>query len=1266
MASRDENDVKLSRFMKKYGNLINHGQEKPILIPPDIANMYERERANLTFNKPGMAPPPHYSKFARTKQLEPVTVKYEKDMTEAPVINYEEFNKPVQKPEGPTLNYSEMAPAPKEPHPTINYADFNKPKKKIESVDTNKPVKNEITTMPKFNPQRIADLLNGKIKTKTPQYAVMKKSLSSFDMEDINKQMRWTLNEGVQNSVLTYPFRTEEAKNAFRDKILTYAKDHPEWTEGQKLADKASRMILTPGQDKILEESPHLQKPGWMLREDKKHLVSPQDRLNYQLNHLDDFNSEQLNQVYQDIKENNPDKITEFKNNIIKNARNRDPHAFNVARQNGFFADNPQLERELVSVNFDNVHIFADPKMLAEVAAEKLNSNSPTFDINSLNRMNHQNPEAGKEFKRLVTEGKVSHPAVKQILESRYSAEVLPLEALKQNYLKYPSAGTAISTYYPEVIPEINKEFNEKIKVGDKNAIKAASFKNMGGIFKIHPETIATLKTSANPKMQNLHKKLLVRALAQHKIMHAVDEGPVSFSPNTEKLRRARDLIEREGGVASYKILEANGLNPSALGINHLKDAKGFIASNKIQEHIDKLPKLNYDITTSVYKPKIQRHDTSQPSKVFQLNITPEIKAELKNAGVLDDFRKLYNISKKSGHPVGPDTLGWVRYTNGTDGVHIDEIQSDFGQHLVKQIEDTEKENKVDLGLKPENIEKVNQILFKGMHPSHLIHEAFSQALRNKGHAGEKVHIWQLEPRAKLSGMDREEEVFTVPKEKAQPIQYLQDKLNDGQPFEKEAIRDRIHLPDFLKHGIVSQEELKNHLDSFGGRVIRYDEASNNLSDMLDTGVRTLKEASHFKPAIEHVVSKATNPEERKYAIGKIITPLLNSGIHLNSALPDSIKKEANDIVKQRIVSDMDPNTNPEHILERRAQKYAPNMDQETYNILKTKFPVISVHSPFATKEELLQGLRLKPEEDPILNPSKEHQDFINNQTITPNTMNSQNPNSDTHVKNTMPSKIDKILHNVGESVPSSHEHLITSDSEGNAILPGGNFVSVKKQDLPVHMIEGYSNIPKKMDYKPSEYGDISTQKTPERKGEKTWAKTLLKSLKKSLTPELEKELKKSFPEYIEQEKLEKGFKSNLAAGVAGASMLLGGNAKANDLDNIANQQKAVLTSPEHQADNAKFMQQSAGSMLNVINHAKTSVSPASTPKAQVNYSPTDPKTSGLYNKSLEEHLKDAGATKMQSGQWIHPTLNMGRVFDEAKAKAYHGHPSVSAELPGK
>ena len=149
--------------------------------------------------------------------------------------------------------------------------------------------------------------------------------------------------------------------------------------------------------------------------------------------------------------------------------------------------------------------------------------------------------------------------------------------------------------------------------------------------------------------------------------------------------------------------------------------------------------------------------------------------------------------------------------------------------------------------------------------------------------------------------------------------------------------------------------------------------------------------------------------------------------------------------------------------------------------------------------------------------------------------------------------------------------------------------------------------------------------------------------MKKSLSPELEK-----------------GFKSNLAAGVAGASMLLGGHAKANALDDIANQQKAALTSPQAQADNAKFMQQSAGNMLNAMNNKDKTVT--TSPKAQVSYSPTDPKTSGLYNKSLEAHLKDMGATKLQSGQWMHPTLNMGRVYDEAKIKAYHGHPSVSAQ----
>ena len=48
----------------------------------------------------------------------------------------------------------------------------------------------------------------------------------------------------------------------------------------------------------------------------------------------------------------------------------------------------------------------------------------------------------------------------------------------------------------------------------------------------------------------------------------------------------------------------------------------------------------------------------------------------------------------------------------------------------------------------------------------------------------------------------------------------------------------------------------------------------------------------------------------------------------------------------------------------------------------------------------------------------------------------------------------------------------------------------------PVHMQETYSDQPRKMGYKPSEYGSITTQKNPQHKGKKTWQSILRKSAK--------------------------------------------------------------------------------------------------------------------------------------------------------------------------
>lgn len=241
--------------------------------------------------------------------------------------------------------------------------------------------------------------------------------------------------------------------------------------------------------------------------------------------------------------------------------------------------------------------------------------------------------------------------------------------------------------------------------------------------------------------------------------MYSKDDAPINFSNNTEILRKFRDVVEANGGTLSAKQLGQFGLNENALKVAHLKDAKGNYTTEAIQKHIDSMPKHTYNFSHTTWS-GAQRH-TGEKQRVFQLNHTPEMMDELENAGVLDTFLTASKISKQSGHPVKDNTLGWVRYTKGKDGnIHIDEIQSDLGRGLHGAVRDEldrsdlspQKREKYAKLFAKDKVDKMSDILFKNQHPSKILHEGFLQFLRNSGHTGKQVHIWQAMPKAKIAG----------------------------------------------------------------------------------------------------------------------------------------------------------------------------------------------------------------------------------------------------------------------------------------------------------------------------------------------------------------------------------------------------------------------------------------------------------------------------------------------------------------------------------
>lgn len=312
--------------------------------------------------------------------------------------------------------------------------------------------------------------------------------------------------------------------------------------------------------------------------------------------------------------------------------------------------------------------------------------------------------------------------------------------------------------------------------------------------------------------------------------MYSKDDAPINFSNNTETLRKFRDVVEANGGTLSAKQLGQFGLNENALKVAHLKDAKGNYTTEAIQKHIDSAPKHTYNFSHTTWS-GAQRH-TGEKQRVFQLNHTPEMMDELEKAGVLDTFLTASKISKQSGHPVKGNTLGWVRYTKGKDGnIHIDEVQSDLGRGLHGAVRDEldrsdlspqKRENYAKLFTK-DKVDKMSDILFKNQHPSKILHEGFLQFLRNSGHTGKQVQIWQAMPKAKIAGQKTQ---IVIPLNEIPRIERAGRLVEQNKPIEladldfmtKRALNHRERQALYNKHSKESEldkeaykQDLINH-----------------------------------------------------------------------------------------------------------------------------------------------------------------------------------------------------------------------------------------------------------------------------------------------------------------------------------------------------------------------------------------------------------------------------------------------------------------------
>jgi len=168
--------------------------------------------------------------------------------------------------------------------------------------------------------------------------------------------------------------------------------------------------------------------------------------------------------------------------------------------------------------------------------------------------------------------------------------------------------------------------------------------------------------------------------------------------------------------------------------------------------------------------PGVQTH-SAEDQNVLQVNITNDHVQQMKDAGIYGTFNNVIKTSKHSGHPAESGTIGWVRSTEGSDGHHIDEIQSDFASDLEttlrRQIKAAKEAGTLDDAgaadaLKKgkdkyptEHLQQIRKILFGSGKAETMLHEAFHQYHRehNSEEIGKKIHMNSADIKSKLAGM---------------------------------------------------------------------------------------------------------------------------------------------------------------------------------------------------------------------------------------------------------------------------------------------------------------------------------------------------------------------------------------------------------------------------------------------------------------------------------------------------------------------------------
>jgi hypothetical protein len=207
-------------------------------------------------------------------------------------------------------------------------------------------------------------------------------------------------------------------------------------------------------------------------------------------------------------------------------------------------------------------------------------------------------------------------------------------------------------------------------------------------------------------------------------------------------LRKLRDHLEKAGQIRPEDLPKGELWNSitrpitdKSGNVNHVQDwnplraANGKLDPSKVQQYIDSMPEMKFIWSHDYWASPLQRH-SNQPSAITMVNLHPDTIQTLRDKGLYQDFLDIQR-SLPDIHPLGRDTIGWIRHTGSDDhvfdidgkpNVFVDEVQSDLYNRLRSSSEPKHKQ--------------LMDIIFQGFHPSEILHESLHEQMRQQGSVG--------------------------------------------------------------------------------------------------------------------------------------------------------------------------------------------------------------------------------------------------------------------------------------------------------------------------------------------------------------------------------------------------------------------------------------------------------------------------------------------------------------------------------------------------